>query len=89
MDVSVSYIQNYLYIFHGKTAGSQVCGHNESLLYLLWATIGSCTCTGEMGEPFPACPGIERRGRPSHSRMGTSQVIHMPGMTPGRGLQLA
>ena len=72
-------------VFHGKTAGSQVCGHNECLLYLSWTTFGSCTCTGEMGEPFPACPGIERRGRPSCSGMGTSQVTHMPGMTPGRG----
>ena len=54
-------------------------------VYLLWATFGSCTCTGEMGEPFPAHPGIETRGRPSWSGMGTGQLTHMPGMTPGRG----
>ena len=69
----------------GKSAGSQVCGHNECLLYLSQTTFGSCTCTGEMGEPFPWCPGIERMGRPSCSRMGSGQVTRMPGMTPGRG----
>ena len=54
-------------------------------VYLLQTTFGSCTCTGEMGEPFPVYPGIERRGRPSHSGMGSGQVTHMPGMTPVRG----
>ena len=39
-----------------------MCGHNGYLLYLSLATFGSCTGTGEMGEPFPVCPGIERRG---------------------------
>ena len=62
--VSVSCIQNCI-VFHGKTAGSQVCGHNECLLYLSWTTFGSCTCTGEMGEPFLVCPEIERRGETS------------------------
>ena len=69
----------------GKSAGSQVCGHNECLLYLSWTTFDSCTCTGEMGEPFPVCPGIERRGRPSLSGMGPGQVTHMPWMTSERG----
>ena len=32
------------------------------LLYLLWTKFGSCTCTGEMGEPFPVHPGIVGRG---------------------------
>ena len=36
----------------GKSAGSQVCGDNECLFYLLQTTFSSCTCTGEMGEPF-------------------------------------
>ena len=57
----------------------------ECLHYLLQTTFGSCTCTGEMDEPFPACPGIERRGRPSCSGMGFGQVTHMPGMTSVRG----
>ena len=53
-------------VFHGKTAGSQVYGHNEFLLYFSWAEFGSCTCTGEMAKSFPRCPGIERREvRPS------------------------
>ena len=69
----------------GKSAGSQVCGHNKCLLYLSQTTSGSCTCTGEMDEPFPVHPGIERRDRPSHSRMGSGQVTHMPGKTPGKG----
>ena len=69
----------------GKSAGPQVCGHNEFLLYSLQTTFGSCTCRGEMGEPFPVCSGIERRSWPSHSRMGSGQVTHMLGMTPGRG----
>ena len=73
----------------GKSAGSLVCGHNECLLYLSQVTSGSCTCTGEMGEPFPACRGIERRSRPSCSGMGSGQVTHMSRMTPGRGPQLA
>ena len=35
MDVSVSYIQNLtVKVFMGKSAGSQVCGQNEYLLYL-------------------------------------------------------
>ena len=69
----------------GKSAGSQVCHHNDCLLYLLQTTFGSSTCTGEMGEPFPATPGIERRDRPSCSGVGSGQVTHMPGMTLVRG----
>ena len=30
-------------IFHGKTAGSQVYGHNELILYFLWAKFGGYT----------------------------------------------
>ena len=45
----------------GKPTGSQVCGHNECLLYLLWTTFGGYTRTGDMGETFPVHPGIERR----------------------------
>ena len=50
-------------VFHGKTAGSQVCGHNECLLYLLHGLhLAAVHAQRIMGEPFPACPGIERRG---------------------------
>ena len=67
VDVSV-WIQNSLYSFSWKTAGLQVYGCNELLLYFLWAKFSSCTCTGEIAKPFPMHPGIERRGvRPSCS----------------------
>ena len=49
-------------VFHGKTAGLQVYGHNEFLLYLFWTEFGSCTCTGEVVKAFSMHPGIERRG---------------------------
>ena len=45
-----------------KTAGSQVYGCSELLLYFLWAKFDSCTFTREMAKPFPMHPGIERRG---------------------------
>ena len=62
-------------VFHGKTAGSQVYGHNEllyftTLLYFSWAKFGSYTRTREMVTPFPMHPGNERRvARPPHGRI--------------------
>ena len=49
-------------VFPRKTAGLQVYDCNELLLYFLWDTFDSYTCTGEMLEPFPTCPGVESRG---------------------------
>ena len=57
-------------VFHGKTAGSQIYGHNEFLLCFPWTEFGSNTCTGEMVTPFQKHLGIERRGvGPSHGRI--------------------
>ena len=48
MDVSVSYIQNFLYTFSWENLQVHQCVVIMSV-YLLQSTFGSCTRTGENG----------------------------------------
>ena len=48
-------------VFHEKTAGSWACGQNEFYSTFCGLNLAAVHAQGKWPQPFPMCPGIERK----------------------------